>query len=296
MKKSTKIILIIAACLLCAGLALTLVGHFLGASYSRIISENLWVWNSDDDHESGSPGSSYDSQFSRDNTYKVDPDGIDQLSVDWVAGDIQIIAYDGSQILIKESSKTDIDDDNCLRYRVKNGSLDISCSKEEIGISFNALSEKELTKQLVIKVPRALAADLKELAVDAVSSDLTVSGLTIKEFAADSVSGNVILKKCTAAEIETNTTSGDIRLALRTCPKSFDADTTSGDILLQLPHESSFYLEYDTVSGEASIEGFDASCLEEDDGYGEYQVGRGGGDFSVGTVSGDITITRAGHH
>ena len=292
MKKSTKIILSAAACLLCAGLALTLVGRLLGASYSQIIHDDMWIWQSGED----GIGSSYDSDRSRDNTYSIDPAGIDQLSVDWLSGDIRIQAYDGDQILVKESCKTDIDEENCLRYRIKNGSLDISCCREKVGISFGSQDEKQLVKNLVIKVPRALADDLKEISIDTVSADLSASGLTVKEFSADSVSGNVTLEKCAVTDLEADTTSGDILLALLRCPNAFEADSTSGDVCLQLPHKSSFYLEYDTVSGDASIEGFDAKCLEEDDDYGEYQVGKGGGSFSISTVSGDITVTRAGHH
>lgn len=296
MKKSTKIILIIAVSLLGAGLVLTLIGHLLGASYSQIIRGDLWVLSSDDDHESGVLGGSYDNEFSHDNTYEVDPDGIDQLSVDWVSGDIRIQAYDGDQILIQESCKTDIDDETCLRYRVKNGSLDITCCREKTGLSFHFLGGKKLTKKLVIKVPRALAGDLKELDADVVSSDLTVSGLTVRELTADSVSGDVTLNRCSIAVLETDTVSGDILLSLLTCPKTFDGDTTSGSIDLKLPEDSSFDLEFDTVSGEASIAGFDARCLEKEDGYEEYRVGEGGSELSIGTTSGDLTVTRAEHH
>ena len=42
MKKSTRIILVIAICLLCAGLVLTAVGYVCGASLRQIIHDDLW--------------------------------------------------------------------------------------------------------------------------------------------------------------------------------------------------------------------------------------------------------------
>lgn len=291
MKKNTKIILLAAVCLICAGLILTAVGYFSGASLSNIIHGDLWSWTSHN-----SDGSHYDSSFDESNTYTIAADGIEELSIDWLAGDIEVIPYAGDQILIQETCREEITDDNCLRYRVKNGRLDISCCREENGISFDLGDDRELTKQLTVKVPMELAGDLKVLEIDAVSSDVRVNGLTIKEFSADTVSGNVTLEQCSAADIQTDTISGDVDLSLLACPKEFSADTTSGNITLALPHGSSFRLEFETVSGQPKLKGFDADCLEDEDGSYEYQAGRGRCEFSVDTISGDITVTMAEHH
>ncbi len=287
MKKSTKTVLLIAVCLISAGLVLTVIGVVSGASPSRIIYGDLWTWKAD---------GKYDSEFNEHNTYSVDPDDIDKLYIDWISGSIEVIPYAGDQILIQESCRDEITEENCLRYQVRNGCLDITCRKESIGISFSLRDDSDVTKQLTVKVPMELAGNLKELEIDAVSSDILVNGMTIKAFSASTVSGNVTLEQCSAADIQTDTTSGDVDLSLLACPKDFEADSTSGDITLQLPHDSSFRLEFDTVSGRPEIKGFDANCLDDDDDFYEYLIGDGKCEFSADTTSGDITVIRTEHH
>lgn len=234
MKKSTRIILVIAICLLCAGLVLTAVGYVCGASLRQIIHDDLWSWvvhdddgihlfsdrHKDDHHGSGK----YDNEFDESNTYSIDADGVNKLSIDWIDGDIQVVAYDGDSIRLEESCKEEIDEDNSLRYKIKNGELYITCCREasyEIGILSNSLNGKNLNKPLVVKIPKTLADKLKELQIDAVSSNITADGLTIKEFYASTVSGDVSLSGSYADEVEVDTVSGDMDLALLQCPKDF---------------------------------------------------------------------------
>lgn len=307
MKKSTRIILVIAICLLCAGLVLTAVGYVCGASLRQIIHDDLWSWvvhdddgihlfsdrHKDDHHGSGK----YDNEFDESNTYSIDADGVNKLSIDWIDGDIQLVAYDGDRIRLEESCKEEIDEDNSLRYKIKNGELYITCCREasyEIGILSNSLNGKNLNKPLVVKIPKTLADKLKELQIDAVSSNITADGLTIKEFYASTVSGDVSLSGSYADEVEVDTVSGDMDLALLQCPKDFSVDSTSGNITLRLPSGSSFLLEFETVSGKPEIKGFDADCLSDDDGFYEYQVGSGRYELDADTVSGDITIIKSG--
>lgn len=304
MKKSTKIILIIAICLLCAGLVLTAIGYLCGASPRQIFHDNLWTWTSYDD-DGGQSGdhhgkARYDNDFDESNAYSIDPAGIDSLYIDWIDGDIEIIPYDGDQIYLEESCKAGIDEDNCLRYRVKNRELYISCCREasyEIGFfssSSDSPGRRDLNKKLVVKVPKALAAKLDTLEIDAVSSDITVNGFTLNEFCTDTVSGSITVLRSSIDEIDTDTVSGNIDLALLHCPNTFNADSTSGNITLQLPSGSSFLLDFETVSGAPEIKGFDADCLYDEDGSYEYQAGSGRCEFTADTVSGDLTITEAG--
>ncbi|MGC2872488.1 DUF4097 family beta strand repeat-containing protein [Ihubacter sp. mB4P-1] len=287
MKKSTKSILIIALSLICIGAVLMIIGLLTGASFQRITDGNLWNWVI---HKEGIH---YDSSHRDDNTYHIDPDGIRDLSIDWISGDIKIIEYGGKDILVKESSNDKITEKSSLVYRVKDGELYISCWHEKYTNLFNGLDESKANKDLVIKIPKELANDIKDLEIDAVSSELTVSGLTIKEFSIDTVSGNTTVRQSKINEIEINAVSGNSELFLLNCPKSFESDTTSGDVTLHLPHHSSFQFEFDSISGRSKVEGFDTISQDEDDNYCEYLVGKKPfSDFTADTISGDFTIIK----
>ena len=65
MKKSSKIILLCAVCLLSLGIVLSVIGLFSGASLNRIIDSGLWNYTfyQEDD---------YDNDHSKDNTYRIE--------------------------------------------------------------------------------------------------------------------------------------------------------------------------------------------------------------------------------
>jgi DUF4097 and DUF4098 domain-containing protein YvlB len=67
-------------------------------------------------------------------------------------------------------------------------------------------------KDLVLSLPRSMAAGLKECEFDLVSAALTAQDLTLKELEVNTVSGKVELNGMTVEEAEIDTVSGDILL------------------------------------------------------------------------------------
>ena len=280
MKKSTRIILMTSICLISVGIVFSTIGFFTGASPSSIILNGLWNWGFTYQN-----GGNYDNDFEENNTYHISDEAIDSLDIDWISGNVSVVPYDGDDIIIREKSRSKIDDENCLRYRINGSTLEIYYLKEArinlSGSSFN------YSKQLQVKIPRRMAEDMDELNLDAVSSDLSVRDMKISTVDVDTTSGNFVAKDTAIRSMEMNTVSGDMRLQLTNCPKELDFDSTSGDCLLTLPKGSNVTAEFDTVSGDFSTDfstRFDAD---------EYIIGNGKNEFSVGTVSGDFIINKA---
>ncbi len=278
MKKSTKIILMASVCLISVGIVFSTIGLIAGASPSNIIFGGLW----------NSPfhyGDDFESDFEENNTYRVSAASVDALDISWVSGRVTVIPYDGDDIVIREKSKGKIDEENCLRYRIKNGTLEVHYFRETEELNFSG--PINFSKQLEIKVPYALANALEGLNFDAVSSDLHISDLQIASLDVDTTSGNLSGKDIHAGFVNMSTVSGDMKASFVNCPKELNMDSTSGDCIISLPKGSDVTAALDSVSGDFSSEF--STRYEEDD---VYIIGDGKREFTVSTVSGDFVINK----
>ena len=278
MKKSTKIILMISICLISVGIVLTAIGRFAGASPRHILFDGLW-------NASFRYGDDFDNDFEENNTYHVSDASINSIDIDWISGRVTVIPYDGDDIVIREKSKGKIDEENCLRYRISGDTLEINYFRQTA--EFNFTGSINYSKQLEIKVPRALAKSLDELNFDAVSADLNIRDLHIASLDVDTTSGNLLGKNIEAKYVNMGTVSGDMKVTYTSCPKELNMDSTSGDCTISLPKGSSVTAELDSVSGDFSSE-FSTRYEEED----VYIIGSGECEFSVSTVSGDFVINK----
>ena len=278
MKKSTKIILMISICLISVGIVLSAIGRFAGASPRHILFDGLW-------NASFRYGDDFDNDFEENNTYHVSDASINSIDIDWISGRVTVIPYDGDDIVIREKSKGKIDEENCLRYRISGDTLEINYFLQTA--EFNFTGSINYSKQLEIKVPRALAKSLDELNFDAVSADLNIRDLHIASLDVDTTSGNLLGKNIEAKYVNMGTVSGDMKVTYTSCPKELNMDSTSGDCTISLPKGSSVTAELDSVSGDFSYE-FSTRYEEED----VYIIGSGECEFSVSTVSGDFVINK----
>ena len=123
-----------------------------------------------------------------------------------------------------------------------------------------------------------------------------VSARQIKgDIKASSVSGNLIFRDCEGMFSDLHSTSGDIEAELVTLEKNasgMSLTTVSGDINLYLPDDASFNLYIKTVSGEINTK-FKVlvESVKKNQLVGE--VGAGGFDIELRTVSGDISLLKS---
>lgn len=268
----------ISICLISVGIVLSAIGRFAGASPRHILFDGLW-------NASFRYGDDFDNDFEENNTYHVSDASINSIDIDWISGRVTVIPYDGDDIVIREKSKGKIDEENCLRYRISGDTLEINYFLQTA--EFNFTGSINYSKQLEIKVPRALAKSLDELNFDAVSADLNIRDLHIASLDVDTTSGNLLGKNIEAKYVNMGTVSGDMKVTYTSCPKELNMDSTSGDCTISLPKGSSVTAELDSVSGDFSSE-FSTRYEEED----VYIIGSGECEFSVSTVSGDFVINK----
>ena len=280
MKKSTRIILLTAICLTSFGIVLAVAGMFSGASLNRIIDSGLWnytFYQKDD----------YDNDYREANTYRVSGDDIESISVNWSAGKVSVVSYDGDDILIEETAEEEIDEDTCLRYKTDEGEkeLTIDCCRSEVSIQFSA--EDHMEKELIVKVPKRLAKAIDVLSLSSDSSAFTVNGIAAEAVSVSTVSGDFRAKAIKCDSIDMYTDSGDMNARFTSCPQDFCYDSTSGSGSVTVPDDSSLLLSFSSTSGR-----FDSSLKYNRNEDDEYIFGNGRQDFYVSTVSGNFSLNK----
>ena len=319
MKKSTLMILLTACALIVAGLVLCGVAIANGADIRQMVRNGDFSLNSGE-LNMGLGISVADGQFGGDSSYAVCADGeesfptasVTRLDIGWIAGDVEISAYDGDEIRVAESASGALAENEKLRWKLEDGVLHLRyCAPGLCNMQ---------AKSLTVLIPESLC--LEGLEVDVTAAELTLDALTVSgEVNFDSVSGGIRARKLACqrlsvstvsgageiegcmerlrysstsggmradglpegCEVETDTVSGNMELRFTGCPGDIEADSTSGSVSVYLPGDVGFELDYDSVSG-------DLDC--------DFPVLRGVyGDrvmfsIDVSTTSGDLDIRK----
>jgi len=213
---------------------------------------------------------------------EVSADGISDISVEWVNGDINIEYYDGDTISFSES--TPKNENYAMRYLVEGNELKIKFCKSGLH-SLNGCS-----KSLNIYLPKNI--QLNNIDVESVSSGVFVKEITSRSFDCETVSGNLNLTG-SFYEADFSSVSGNVLITDYTAPRSVDLSTVSGDCRLAVPADiSGFRIEYETVSGDVTGNDFyiDGGVTI---GEGKQVYGDGSAEIDFSTVSGNFEISKA---
>ena len=212
---------------------------------------------------------------------EVATEGISRIDVDWLAGDVNIVLWDGKTVSVSEIG--DFDDDKKVHTAVIDGALMI-----KFAASGN-LGTNTKGKSLTVKIPEAML--LSEIAVDTVSAEvsvdmkaevrtvdidtvsgstyignlsgsslgvdttsgkITVSGATFAKASLDSVSGRIEIDDSALTDVDAGTVSGRINCSFReeAVLDDLDFSSVSGDIELILPENAGFEAKLSSVSGD----------------------------------------------
>lgn len=240
------------------------------------------------------------------------------ISVDWISGNVFVLAYDGDTVKIEETSTDDIEEKYALRWCVKENTLYIKPCKSTN--SWN-LVNKIPTKDLFLYIPDNLAITMNKISVDTASACISITGITANQIDTTTASGDTWLEKCDAIEMdienvsgyvnltETNSekidaetvsgnveimgtveelsadsVSGTVLLSTGEAPQSAEISTVSGEIKFTLPENDGFYIDFDSVSGKVTSE-FPLIINN-----GKQTYGNGARNYDFETVSGNAYL------
>lgn len=225
----------------------------------------------------------------------VQLNGFRSIDIEWVSGQVNVELYDGEGISLTETLADGSPVGQAMEWRVDedDSTLDVRSQPKLVSLD----EEKILTVQL----PRSMV--LYELDIETVSAGVSVDltdedTLSLSELDVTSVSGAISVYAANAGEIALSTTSGAIEgsvrtqklemdsvsssidLTLDTLPAEVDAETTDGNIVMQLRDLSTLPsplpVEFKTTSGTLSS---DVTLTTVQDAAWEFQ-----------TVSGNVNL------
>lgn len=185
------------------------------------------------------------------------------INIEWVIGTVTVQTNVDDVIEISESSVKGLDDWQYLRYRLKDGVLDIKYTAPKM-YEFWKIAP---SKKLVLSIPASLIKNL---------DDVNVS----------SVAGNVEIKSALSDSLNVETVSGKIKLT-NAAGKDMKVSSVSGGIELDFPSVEGVMLEFDTASGEIKNK-IEKMSKRQD---GTYVFGNGEYKCSVKTDVGNLEVT-----
>ena len=233
MKKWIKNVLIAAAIMAAAGLLLTGIGLIWGGIQGV---ENLKMsWGSEELLDLPNA----------DDRYEVEAQGIRNLDIHWVAGEVSVSYWDGDTIVLQEDSRRDLTARTRLAYEVEQDTLKVEFLQGWNWFGLTRLDGKDLQ----VLVPQAMAGSLEKLELDVVSAQVDLQDLTVRKLEVDTVSGSVSGTGLTAGKASFDSVTGGIQVSFLDCPNALYAESVSGRLEFTLPRDSAFTLKAKSAVG-----------------------------------------------
>ncbi len=169
---------------------------------------------------------------------------ISNIEIDWVSGEINVAYHTKDTVIFSETSNKTLNDKTTMYYFVDGDTLHLKFAKSGNRIPSN------LNKELTVYLPEGM--ELDEVAIDSVSADVNITGLTAEKTNVDTISGNIVFEDVTLIDqAKFDTTSGDITANLDGNLTTFSADTISGNMECTLAAAKK--VEINSTSGELKL-------------------------------------------
>ena len=231
----------------------------------------------------GSGFSNFHGSLDVESSQSVSAQGVRSLSIDWVAGHVDVMPWDGNEIRITEFSAQELRESEALQLRTQDGVIAIEFMPGRLPRGNVA------PKDLEVLIPRGLAGELEKFSANGMFAGIAVSGIDADVFVVSSVSGRVSLSDIDTTRLGASTTSGSIEL-LSVSADAMDLGSISGRV--ELTGTQARRLDVETVSGRHELYGaFEQISLTSVSGRVNLTSITLPADLRVNTVSGRVAIT-----
>ena len=207
---------------------------------------------------------------------------VENLDIHWTSGSLTVEYYDGSEILVRETSPRSLSEDDKLRWWLDGTTLRIQFRKG--GFRWFSFSSPE--KALTVSLPKGLR--LVSADIQATSADVRLPDLAADRLNLQSTSGD-ITAAADANQLSAVSTSGSLQITLGSVD-TVSLSSTSGGLGLTAQDASSVSLSSTSGAVAASLDS--AKKLSASSTSGGIVVAlRAFEDLSVSATSGDVSAS-----
>lgn len=215
-----------------------------------------------------------------DSTVEVTTESIENIDIEWAAGNIDILVGDTENIIVEESGT--FSEDQKMVINTSGDTLAIRYAKPAFQIGFISVASKDLT----VTVPKDWVCDT--ISLDVASAELAVQDLGANKVDIDTASGACTFINCAIGALDVDSASGAVYYEgtlntldcdaasasfegiLANTPSSIQMDSASGDLDITLPESSGFRVTMDALSGKFQSD-FPTDSYNDSYTYGDEQ-------------------------
>lgn len=225
-------------------------------------------------------------------------DDIENISIDWVSGDITVSVYDELYIKLEQYVSTAVTEDTKMSVLVTGKSLKISDNRSK---RWNFLWFGNMySTSIVVFLPQKVYNDIF---INGVSSRIEITDISASEIKTHTVSGKINLKNVSApnldmnvisgklyaqgafSDVDSQSVSGSVEIHSSTMLQRLRSNSVSGRVTVYIPENEGFSVRFSKVSGKLTS---DFPFMTK--GAKEYIYGNGAAQFSIDVVSGNCSI------
>ena len=268
MKKATVIVGIVVGALLLGAVALGVLNAvFAGGAWS-------FGWNDytyDDSGYSVGEGTLYATELTH-------------IDLDWVDGRVEILACEDRYPSLSETCPNELTQESLVHWRISEDGKTLSVKYRASSKFFGSGENKN--KNLILRVPKAMLGDLKQVSVHSVTASVVLSGISAERLEISSSSGVLLLDNCKAKNVSLSSVSGQIDASFENVPESIVTDNVGGETALAIPRDAGFSLGFETKRGGEPL--LDFSTVQKD---GRWICGDGKCRIDAKSVKGGLRVT-----
>ena len=162
-----------------------------------------------------------------------------ELNIDWVNDSVTIEAYDGTEVVISETTSDALKDSTTMHYYLEpDGTLNI-----KFGIpGMRSQGENLPEKSLLVRVPRSLRLD--EVEMNGLGQNFRMDSVRCGNLEVNSVSWQIRLNECEIEDMEVNSVSVHVEASFSKMPEEIELNNVSGNTVLYVPENAGIALEW----------------------------------------------------
>lgn len=189
-------------------------------------------------------------------------DAIERIDVDWLSGEVEIVACEDASISLTEQCQQELTDSARVRWCVSEDGKTLTVKCRKSGWFFGKGGAE---KKLILRIPVHMFSQLESLTVTSANADVAMYDIAVSNLKVSCKKGNV--EWCSAY-----------------APDVLEITAKDGNISLEIPEQTDFCLTWESKRGNLSS---DFPTVQEGN---VYRVGDGTRAYRIVTPKGDLFL------